>query len=132
MADVALRKSTCGSCGIELREGSMFCYGCGEPISTSEKPNIDVQTSIDSNNGQVAGSSDTARLDAPLIANEPLAPEKLEMRSAASMRRGAKAYNRKPVEVVWVRRETPGLFVVVSIVLVILVAILLSLALYLK
>ena len=127
MSEVAVKKSVCDACGASVREGSTFCYSCGKPVPAEKKTETVTESPTVSKNGLPADS-----FDAPIVTEGPLAEDKPKMRSAASMRRGVKAYNRKPVEVVWVEREGPGSFLIVSIVLVILTSILLALALYLK
>ena len=140
MAETVVEKSVCGSCGVSVRDSSSFCYSCGESVSVPH----DLENSDPTqNNGRVVEKSDSIALDDPIIAEEPIADEKsaepepeaddkTRLRSAASMRRRAKAYYRKPVEVVWVERERPSAFIVVSIVLVVFAAVLLALAMYLK
>ncbi len=140
MAETVVEKSVCGSCGASVRDSSLFCYSCGESVSVAQGVEISKPTQ---NNGRIVEKLDSIALDDPIIAEEPIADEKsaepepeaddrTKLRSAASMRRRAKAYNRKPVEVVWVERERPSAFVVVSIVLVVFAAVLLALAMYLK
>ncbi len=137
MAKTAVKKSVCGSCGIAVRKGALFCFSCGEPVS--KKPAVEINDTVQYNGRVVEDADPTVPLPAEPIQiektaePEPDVVDSTNLRSAASIRRGAKAFNRKPVEVVWVERErSPTVFIIVSIVLVVFTAVLLALAIYLK
>lgn len=145
MAGTVVKKEVCRSCGVEVRETSSFCYSCGEPVLARQEPDvIPADTQIVSGNGRLVQESPSIEIDPPQVSEVPAAGEisadtfrasenKTKIRSAASLRRKAKAYNRKPVEIAWVQRErSPTAFIVVSIALIIFAAVLLALALYLK
>ncbi len=97
-----------------------------------------------SGNGRPVQESDPAGLADPIIVEEPIAEEepaetepvgeeRAKLRSAASLRRRARTFERKPLEVVWVERENPSMvFIIVSLMLVVFAAVLLALALYLR
>ena len=143
MAGTVVKKEVCRSCGVDVRETSSFCYACGESVLEAPEPDI-LAAEIASGNGRLAQEAPPAEIEAPQISGEPADGEisgdalivdenKKEIRSAASVRRKAKAYNRKPVEIAWVQRErSPTAFIIVSIMLIIFAAVLLALALYLK
>lgn len=38
MAKAILEKEHCASCGVDVREGSQFCYNCGEAIDLEPPP----------------------------------------------------------------------------------------------
>jgi len=110
MPETVLTTEACNACGSEVRDESLFCYNCGERV----------------------------RSDEPLAeANAPI--EKIEMpgsrpplRSAASLRKQRRAYNRQPVEITWEQpNRTPVGFIITTIVLVAGALVLLLLALYL-
>lgn len=143
MAGTVVKNEVCRSCGVEVRETSSFCYACGETVSAVPDPDvIAADTQILSGNGSLEALP--IEIEAPQFSEEPIKEEistdtlrgnenKKEFRSAASVRRKAKAYNRKPVEIAWVQRErSPRAFIIVSILLIVFAAVLLALALYLK
>lgn len=145
MAGTVVKKEVCRSCGVEVRETSSFCYACGETILAETEPDIvRVDMQILSGNGSLDREAPSIEIEATQVSEEPAAEvisgnalqaneDKTKIRSAASFRRKAKAYNRKPVEIAWVQREgSPRAFIIVSIVLIVFAAVLLALALYLK
>lgn len=159
-----MEKTVCVSCGTEVREGSSFCYSCGELIS-GKPTKAKKRSRKASKNGRPV--KETNRLDAegpeqaieqeeqlveqpveiltyPIPVEEPVIEDKTvlaesvvedsaKLRSAASMRRRTRTFERKPVEVMWVEREKPNLtFIIVSLLIVGFAAGLLVFALYLK
>ncbi len=145
MAGTVVKKEVCRSCGVEVRETSSFCYACGETILAAVEPDIvSADTQILSGNGSLDQEAQPIEIEVTQASDEPAAEvisgkalqaneDNTKIRSAASFRRKAKAYNRKPVEIAWVQRErSPKAFVIVSIVLTVFAAVLLALALYLK
>ena len=105
----------CDLCGAEIREGSQFCYNCGQAVSIAE-----------------SGAPETP---APVVAEPPVSNNETRppLRSAASLRKQRRAYNRQPVEVTWEPKDGTSVgFVVASLVLVIGALVLLLIALYLR
>ena len=145
MAGTVVEKAVCDSCGVAVREASSFCYNCGVTVSAGQGSSpVNTESQIVANNGRAFEQPSAIILDAPKIAENPTEEAKpavvestvvdnTKLRSAASLRRNVKAYNRKPVEIVWAERESsPKAFIIVSILLVVFTAVLLALALYLK
>ncbi|MEO7672635.1 MAG: zinc ribbon domain-containing protein [Pyrinomonadaceae bacterium] len=141
MAGAVVEKGVCRSCGVPVRETSSFCYACGESVLMAR--DVDIEAVDNSHNGGSIDEDATLLIREADVTAKPLeveispdalpAESKPELRSAASVRRKAKAYNRKPVEIVWAERErSPTAFIVVSILLVIFAGVLLGLALYMK
>jgi hypothetical protein len=111
MAEVVAEKTVCEGCGATVRDESLFCYNCGNAVST-DRTETAAEPAVD-------------------------APKNLEiqppLRSAASLRRQRRAFNRQPVEISWEPRESsPVLFIAATIVLSAAALILLLLALYLR
>lgn len=119
MAEIVAESLICKGCGADIRGGSLFCYNCGQTIADVPDGGA-VEQNLDANAISKNGSTD-----------EPAKTEKL--RSAASLRKRAKVFNRQPVEYVWEKRTGPSVgFVISAIVLSVLAGILLFLALYLR
>ncbi len=125
MPEIAVENSVCGACGAEVRPGTLYCYNCGEAIVVLEAqvddrsvaPESDLKPDeqpADANNGLTR----TANHDAPA---KHTVEEKRPLKSAAEIRRRARAFERKPVEIVWEEHErAPGIiFVVVTLVLLV-------------
>lgn len=108
----------CGKCGVEVRPNSMFCYNCGGNV-TDAPPVLETVRKTDNLNG-IDNPAQTSKLTMPTVAVEPETakeiaevktesklveePEKIEepkLKSAATMRRQAKSFQKKKVEVVW-------------------------------
>jgi hypothetical protein len=108
MSETAIKSAVCDACGADVRDESLFCYNCGERV-TAEAPG-------------------TTKADETIevVSRPPL-------KSAATLRKQRRAFNRQPVEVVWEQRTGPATgFVITTIVLVIAALVLLLIALYLR
>src|SRR5688572_10527128 len=98
MAETAVKNATCESCGAEVRDESVYCYNCGKPVVT---PPVEVEEIEDDN--------------AEPVASTPVRPP---LRSAASLRKKRRAFNRQPIEITWEPVEkSPTIFIAATIVL---------------
>jgi len=112
MSETVLQTAVCEACGAEVRDESLFCYNCGERVSR-----------------KVSGTEPLDEKPEALVQPGSRPP----LRSAASLRKQRRAFNRQPIEVSWEQRTgSPAGFVITTIVLVIGALILLILALYLR
>ena len=164
MADTLVENKVCEACGAEIRPGSMFCYNCGGAVSEElpepakkkdEKPVSDAWL-----RGDLAENNDlkTTRLDDALLENQVVAPtdklseEKIiekvadkplekknlqqegKLKSAANMRRKAKVFQPKKVEIIWEEHQNaPNIwFLMVAVILILFVVGIFYLAVYLK
>lgn len=130
MPEIAVENPVCDACGADIRPGTRYCYNCGEvvavktggeyqPIGTEEAREADQKT-VRSDNGSRGKTNEAA----PLASAKPTIEENRPLKSAAAIRRRAKAFERKPIEVVWEEREkSPGVIFVVVTVLLLLFAI---------
>ena len=164
MAENVIEKAACTSCGTEVREGSSFCYSCGEPVSgkplkakskrsrkgskngrsvketnrLAEEPEKAIVQETQVDEQPVENHAEPIAVEEPVIEDkhalaESVVEDSSRLRSAASMRRRTRTFERKPVEIMWVEREKPSLtFIIVSLIIVGFAAVLLALALYLK
>lgn len=121
MAEIVAESLICNACGADIRDGSLFCYSCGETTNVTSDGKLEVTA---------------AELEFPPENGSELRPAMAKpekFRSAASLRKRAKVFNRQPVEYVWEKRTGPSsLFVIAAVVLTIFTGILLLLALYLR
>lgn len=121
MAEIVAKSLICNACGAEIRSGSLFCYSCGETVANIKDRKLE----------QVDPELVPAFKNGSEVQEVTPKPEKL--RSAASLRKSAKVFNRQPVEYTWEKRTGPSLvFVGAAIVLTIFTVVLLFLALYLR
>jgi hypothetical protein len=110
MPETVLITETCHACGSEVRDESIFCYNCGQQVREG---------------GQTEETKTMDKLESGLRSRPPL-------KSAASLRKQRRAYNRQPVEITWERpTRSPIGFIITTIVLVVGALVLLLLALYL-
>ena len=112
MVETAVEIQRCGTCGADVRNGSLFCYNCGasvEPAPIAE-----------------AAENKPAPVDET---REPRPP----LKTAASLRKHRRALNRQPVRVSWERPEGPAMgFIITAIVLTVGALLLIVLAFYLR
>lgn len=127
MTEPIVKDRICEACGAEVREGSLFCYNCGEAVSKNgDGPQKEITT------------REPIREPAPVDVTEPGAEietpiERKPLQSAASLRKQRRAYNRQPVEITWVRPEgLPKMFIAATVVLTVGALFLLIIALYLR
>lgn len=114
MANTAVTNSVCKTCGADVRKGSFFCYNCGSAVQA----NVDV--------GQENGGR-------KIEENVQSATVRPPLKSAASLRKQRRAFNRQPVEVIWEQPDRPPkAFFVVTAALTVAALILLVLAFYLR
>ena len=112
MSETVIQTAVCGECGADVREGSLFCYSCGKPV------------------GEAATVSESKPAENKVLDELSQRPP---LRSAASLRKQRRAFNRQPIEVSWERRsEPPVAFVITTVVLVSAALVFLLLALYLR
>ena len=115
MAETLAEISVCDSCGVDVRDESLYCYNCGERVRAEDK-------AVEKNDHQPETEVAVAK-----------APERPPLRSAASLRKQRRAYNRQPVEVSWEQPNgSPVGFIITTVVLAVGALVLLVLALYLR
>lgn len=160
MAKTIVKKEICDACGAEVRPGSLFCYNCGGAVA-EEAPAVTKKADKLVSDGwlkaDLSENNDfkTTKLKPAEIADKPIEKptvgellEKIEdnpaektvsrtdakMNSAASLRRKAKSFQRKKVEIVWEEPENAPnkWFPIVAIGLILFVAFIFYLAMYLK
>lgn len=164
MAETLVETRICDACGADVRPGSMFCYNCGGSVSAESDNSRKKEKKTKVSNAwfkeEIAENNDlkTTRLDKKTEEKTAEEPEELEksedleendsevtntksgiqeeakLKSAASLRRKAKTFQRKKVEVVWEESEnTPGAwFVLIALILVLFVVLIFWAAIYLK
>lgn len=160
MAKTIVKKEICDACGAEVRPGSLFCYNCGGAVSEEGQEYARTHTGKISDAWMKADLAEnnnlkTTKLNAETVAEKPIEKptvsellEKIEekpaekpsiqeeakLKSAANLRRKAKSFQRKTVEVVWEEPENAPnkWFPIVAIALILFVIFIFYLAMYLK
>jgi hypothetical protein len=148
MAKTSVKNKICQSCGADVRPGSLFCYNCGsavEPASVEAEikgrrktvKEALIEEGVNEGNGLKTTRLDAEPLPTPVAAAQPEKPtiqEEAKLKSAANLRRKAKSYQRKPVEVVWEEPDqAPNKwFPLVAVILLLFVLLIFYLAMYLK
>lgn len=136
MAETTLEKATCESCGVDVRENTLFCYNCGTRVA-SEQTGEDF-TAFETNGvnsgetSAAAGSDQDEELARRFKIDDVPAADKLA--NAAAQRKKARFSQRKPREVVW---ESPDessnrLFVLITLLITVMAGGIVFLAVYLK
>lgn len=133
MAQTASDNVVCISCGSDVRADALFCYNCGSAIVTTpeneETRTQDFDVTEEKSAFPVGGVPSENPANAIHDIDQPAPRRAL----TAAMLRRKKAYNRRPVEVVWQSPERDSkIFVISSFVLTALAVLILAASLYLK
>lgn len=128
MAEAVLEKAICKSCGVDVREGTQFCYNCGNPVVYGIGQTVDDEAADELNADIDSGSNHDK-------AGEPVKDNKAaRLAVAASERKRSRAGQRKPKRVVW---EEPGpasnrIFILVCVLIFVIAALIVFLMLFVK
>lgn len=132
MAETTVQQKVCKTCGAEIRPRSMFCYNCGssvsvekngktevsgiwlrENIAEEEKPEPIVKEEKAEKTGKVEKVETVEKNEKNEKVSDPVhlnpskdEKEETELKSAAELRRKAKSYQQKRVEIVWEEPES--------------------------
>lgn len=131
MTDAAVRPA-CSKCGAEIREGSLYCYGCGLPVAEMSAEAEPASVKLDVEPTRVAVEEPVADRVAEL--------EKAHAAATAPPARSAPGARPRParpepklVEVMWAEPQGSSVGFIVGSAIVILIAIVLvAAALYLR
>ncbi len=89
-----MEKEVCEGCGVDVREGTLFCYNCGIRVAGEEPEVVD-----DVRPEQVA---EDAAETAPDPANNGHSPDDADkLAAAATERKRSRVAHRKTAEYVW-------------------------------
>ena len=132
----------CITFGVEVRNGAIFCYNCGSAVARDSRGEQSFEvpdTDADADEEVETISADDAEIEKALAATEKPADKKpgtgLAKRRplTAAMLRRKKAYNRKPVEIVWEEPESDSpVFLIVSLTLALIAFLILLTVFYIK
>jgi hypothetical protein len=140
MTEATLEKAVCDSCGADVREGTQFCYNCGQSVAP---PAVEERKAEENGSGELAPSEPTTRTvdpEAILSESEPLStaisPESEEAKSEVAVvkRRRARVKARKKKEIVWEPvDEGPSIILIaVTLAIVLISAVIVGLTVYWK
>lgn len=154
MAETLVEKGTCESCGTKVRNGSAFCFNCGESIVVEPLPPAIVKPDIRELHGKAKGPQTEFEPEPPPVMapverlehvssgekaegpdHPPVRPgeKPQDLKTAAVVRRQARTRVKKPVELEWVERQPSILrFLIAAIVLSLVAGGLLVAAMYLR
>ncbi len=112
MVEVVLEKEACDGCGVDVRQGTLFCYNCGMRVAGDE-PKVagDVESEQTG-----AESAETV----PESTNNGHSPDDADkLAAAATERKRSRVAHRKTAEYVWepTTGEGAGLTFLVAIII---------------
>jgi hypothetical protein len=94
MAKATPKRLICGTCGVNVRPDTQFCYNCGKSL---EGELGDGERAL-----APEASKSLADLERALAESRPVAvPSRSKREAAAAERRRARSSLRKPVEIAW-------------------------------
>lgn len=162
MAKTLVEKEICDACGADVRPGSLFCYNCGGAVADDIPESVLEQKQKISSGNNFKNDLKTTKLKSPPVREVEIKPiekpdekpfvedlaakteektlekhtiqEKAKLKSAANLRRKAKMYQKKTVEIVWEEPENAPnkWFPIVAVMLILFVIVIFYLAMYLK
>jgi len=112
MTETITEKATCGKCGADVREGTTFCYSCGNRVAGS--PSADVED-IRGNETIPTSGPDTT-IDSPKTG----ADDSDKLARAAEQRRKSRVGLRKPKEYTWEPTDDPRFILLATLVIVVI------------
>ncbi len=126
MTETAATATICNVCGVDVRDGSQFCYNCGSSLAALKEADAVPST------GAETDSSELTKKGTALNASEPEKVVNADRHNSETRRR-PKRRTIAPKEVAWVEPEGVGVrFLLITIVLAILTTTLLVLAFYFR
>ncbi len=148
MAETIVENQICNACGVDVREGSLFCYNCGGAVASEIKvekedkkdkaSDVWLRENLIENgkNDQITNQSEEfitlEKVDDKPIPKPDIQTE-ANLKSAAAMRRKSATFQKKQVEVVWEENDAPNAsFIVVALILALFAVAVFFLAIYLK
>ena len=148
MAETIVENQICNACGVDVREGSLFCYNCGGAVASEiEVEKEDKKDKVsdvwlrenlveNGKNDQITNQSEEfitlEKVDDKPIPKPDIQAE-ANLKSAAAMRRKSATFQKKQVEVVWEENDAPNAsFIVVALILSLFAVAVFFLAIYLK
>lgn len=149
MAETVVENQICNACGVDVREGALFCYNCGGAIASEiiveeddKKDKVSdvwlreniVENGKNDQNTEQSEEFITLEKTADKPIPKPDIQAEAKLKSAAAMRRKSATFQKKPVEIVWEEHENApnALFVVVALILSLFAVVIFFLAMYLK
>ncbi|HQU84456.1 MAG TPA: zinc ribbon domain-containing protein [Pyrinomonadaceae bacterium] len=129
MAETTVQQKVCKACGAEIRPHSMFCYNCGSSVSVEKNGKTEIsdiwlreniaedeksepivkeeKVEILEKTEKTEESSEPIHLNQSKSELPKSETEKVEteLKPASEMRRKAKSYQQKQVEIVWEEPE---------------------------
>lgn len=144
MAKTLVEKAVCEACGSDVREGSSFCYNCGEAVITGPPPPAILKPDPGLLNGRGARATDKLVFDDPEPAPIEAPRERLEkpppvsadaekLRTASALKRKTRVRSKKTSEVEWVEPSTSSVgFIITAVLLAVFAGLMLLAAMYLR
>jgi hypothetical protein len=139
MAETLVENRTCSACGANVRSGALFCYSCGGsvapavPVAENHKPAEvvlfrDEQIVEEAPEEEIIEPIENVPVSEPEVLETPVEKpiekptihEDAKLKSAASLRRKPKTFQKPKVEeIVWTGHENApnGWFILVALIL---------------
>jgi uncharacterized Zn finger protein (UPF0148 family) len=143
MSATLIKEENCRACGVDIREGALFCYNCGGSVTYEDAAAGENEAISDAwfreEIAEEVPEEKTSTVETAETKNDAIKKPGMhgtaKLRSAAALRRKTKNFQKKKVEeVVWEEYENAsnGWFVLVAIGLTVISAAIFLLAIYLK
>lgn len=89
MIETVPEKALCASCGVDVREGTQFCYNCGKPVTNGILEKVNNLEKVDVTNESISDK------------NQKPSEKAEKLATAAAERKKSRIGQRKPKKVVW-------------------------------
>jgi hypothetical protein len=136
MAETILEKTTCQSCGVDVREDTAFCYNCGKRVAplTNEVPVAASGPNGGAEEAAIEKPDSDLQMDLERMFGTGKIPSDDKLAIAAAERKKARMSQRKPRKPVWVSADESSnlLYVLITLLITTIAAAIVFLTVYLK
>lgn len=124
MTEAVAEKAVCENCGVDVREGTSFCYNCGSSVSEkapdAAPADLEKTVKIETNGADAEAGA------------EPAESREEKLSKAAAARKKARVAPRKTVEYTWEPVEDTRLPLLAAAAIAILVAVVVGVMVFWK
>jgi len=136
MAETALEKETCRSCGVDVREDTAFCYNCGKPVApqTKEVPLMASEPNGTAEDSAVEKPGSDLQKDLERMFGTEKISSQDRLAVAAAERKKARIFQQKPRQLVWISADETSnrVYMLITLLITVIAGAIVYITVYLK